>query len=439
MVREPATGQAGAMTENPSGSRAAPSAPYPPTDTGPRVTREEVRDLSRLRRSSTDKHVAGVAGGLGRHLDIDPVILRVLFVVLTFFGGAGLLVYGACWLLVPADDEPTAKVDLDPRTRNAALIGVGLLGALLTIGDLLGGDSWSQFWVPFPLVVIALVTWLVLSSRQRRRERREQYAAYGAYGAPQAPPPGWVGGPTPPAPPGTPGGHGPRVPPPGTPTYAAPPAYAGPPPPRAPRRPRDPRKRGPILFWFTLALVALGVGTVITLDLAAVDVADSAYPATALGLIALMLLVGAFYGRAGGLILLGLIASAAMVMASITQNWEGDQVHYAPRSAAAVHDDYDFDMGELKLDLRGVSDLAALDGRTIDVEGSIGHLEVIVPDGLDVTANAEIHGPGGIQLFGHDSGGIDVRAEAEADGGIDVPHLTINTTLDVGDIEVKQS
>ena len=42
----------------------------------------EARDLSRLRRSSTDRHVAGVAGGLGRHLDVDPVILRVAFVVL---------------------------------------------------------------------------------------------------------------------------------------------------------------------------------------------------------------------------------------------------------------------------------------------------------------------------------------------------------------------
>ncbi len=53
--------------------------------------------------SRSDRKVAGVAGGLARHLDIDPLILRVAFVVLVFFGGAGLILYGAGWLLVPED------------------------------------------------------------------------------------------------------------------------------------------------------------------------------------------------------------------------------------------------------------------------------------------------------------------------------------------------
>ena len=62
--------------------------------------------------------MAGVAGGLGRHLDVDPTILRVLFVVLVFFGGAGLLLYGALWLLVP--EEGTEHVgDLDQRVDRA--------------------------------------------------------------------------------------------------------------------------------------------------------------------------------------------------------------------------------------------------------------------------------------------------------------------------------
>ena len=66
--------------------------------------------------------------------------------------------------------------------------------------------------------------------------------------------------------------------------------------------PRDPRKRGPLLFWFTLALIALAEGTLGILDLAGAPIIDSAYPALALGITAVMLLVGAFYGRAGGLI-----------------------------------------------------------------------------------------------------------------------------------------
>ena len=49
-----------------------------------------MRDVNRLRRSTTDRYIAGVAGGLGRHFDIDPTVIRVLLAVLTFFGGAGV-------------------------------------------------------------------------------------------------------------------------------------------------------------------------------------------------------------------------------------------------------------------------------------------------------------------------------------------------------------
>ena len=72
---------------------------------GPRVTSAEVRDLARLRRTVADRKVAGVAGGIARHLDIDPLIMRVAFVVLSLFGGAGLIVYAACWILLPEDGQ----------------------------------------------------------------------------------------------------------------------------------------------------------------------------------------------------------------------------------------------------------------------------------------------------------------------------------------------
>src|SRR5262245_60849333 len=134
-----------------------PEAPPPPQDSGPRVTRDEVRDLGRLRRSTTDRKVAGVAGGLGRHLDVDPLILRVAFVVLVFFGGAGLILYGACWLLVPEDGAERAPFNLDERTRTVALIIVGAIAALALIGD-----SWGAFWFPWPVAIVALVAlWLL--------------------------------------------------------------------------------------------------------------------------------------------------------------------------------------------------------------------------------------------------------------------------------------
>ena len=77
------------------------------------MTRDEIRDLGRLRRSRDDRKIAGVAGGLARHLDVDPIILRVALVVLVFFGGAGLLIYGAGWLLVP--EEETERREAAPR------------------------------------------------------------------------------------------------------------------------------------------------------------------------------------------------------------------------------------------------------------------------------------------------------------------------------------
>ena len=100
---------------------------------------ENLRSYERLRRSVTDRKIAGVAGGLGRHLNIDPTVLRVLFVVLVFFGGAGLLIYAAAWLLVPEEGTERSVVQTSPSTRNTLLIVVGVLAALLLIGDTWGG------------------------------------------------------------------------------------------------------------------------------------------------------------------------------------------------------------------------------------------------------------------------------------------------------------
>ena len=84
-------------SRGPAGRPGRPPRPGPRRP--PRRPGTSIRDLGRLRRTAGDRKVAGVAGGLARHLDIDPVILRVAFVVLVFFGGAGLLLYVACWLL----------------------------------------------------------------------------------------------------------------------------------------------------------------------------------------------------------------------------------------------------------------------------------------------------------------------------------------------------
>jgi phage shock protein C len=65
----------------------------------------------KLYRSQTDRKVAGVCGGLAEYFNVDPTLIRVLFVVLAVCGGAGLVLYLAMWILVPDTSKappPTA-------------------------------------------------------------------------------------------------------------------------------------------------------------------------------------------------------------------------------------------------------------------------------------------------------------------------------------------
>lgn len=120
--------------------------PTPPVATGPNV----------LRRSSTDKVVAGVAGGLGRYLGIDPVILRVAFVVLTLAGLAGILVYIIGWIAIP-EEKPGEQVGAAQHSSgNTARMVVG--GLLILVGgavlfDNLIPDLSKYFW---PAAIILL-------------------------------------------------------------------------------------------------------------------------------------------------------------------------------------------------------------------------------------------------------------------------------------------
>lgn len=396
------------------------AAPGPGPDEGPRATREEIRDLGRLRRSTTDRKIAGVAGGLGRHLDIDPLLLRVALVVLVFFGGAGLLIYGACWLLVPEDDGTEATITLDERNRTVALVIVGGLAALALVGD-----SWGFIGFPWPIAIIGLIALYVLS-----RNKPKPVAPYDGGPVPSAP-----ASPTAPTDPAAP------VAPtwvPGAPPYAAPPlGYV---PPVAYVRPvqRDPRRRGPLLFWFTVALVALLEGVLGIADLAGAPVADAAYPALALATIGAMLVVGAFYGRAGGLILLGLIAAVVTAGATAADRWDGETTTERPVIAADLDESYSFGAGELVIDLTDVQDLENLDGRTLDLEVSVGRIEVIVPEGLAVDAQATVHGPGAIDLFGEQRDGISTTSSEFHDPGLgDHPELTIEADVDLGEIEMR--
>jgi phage shock protein PspC (stress-responsive transcriptional regulator) len=63
----------------------------------------------RLIRDSKNKMIAGVAAGIANYFEIDPNVIRLLFIVLAVFGGSGILIYFLLWLLLPKDSSKTTE------------------------------------------------------------------------------------------------------------------------------------------------------------------------------------------------------------------------------------------------------------------------------------------------------------------------------------------
>ena len=57
--------------------------------------------MKRLYRSESNKMIAGVCGGLAEYFNIDPVIMRLIFVLIALPGGVSILIYFLFWILIP--------------------------------------------------------------------------------------------------------------------------------------------------------------------------------------------------------------------------------------------------------------------------------------------------------------------------------------------------
>ena len=72
----------------------------------------------RLTRSVTDRKIAGVCGGLAEYFDLDAVIIRVVWLLLLFCAGTGLLAYIIMWIVVPlAPEHMTSPATATPAAR----------------------------------------------------------------------------------------------------------------------------------------------------------------------------------------------------------------------------------------------------------------------------------------------------------------------------------
>ena len=120
-----------------------------------------------LRRSTSDKVLAGVCGGLGRYLGVEPVLLRIAAVVLTLANGLGLIAYVIAWIVIPEerDGQPVAAVRTPKQETGRLVLG----GALVVLGlvlllDRIVPDLQRLFW---PLAVVAAGAAIMLAGLRR--------------------------------------------------------------------------------------------------------------------------------------------------------------------------------------------------------------------------------------------------------------------------------
>ncbi|GAA4287739.1 PspC domain-containing protein [Georgenia daeguensis] len=148
-----------------------------------------------------DRWIGGVAAGIARRLDVDPLLVRGILVVMSFFGGLGLLLYGLGWALLP--EESDGRIHLQEALRgnvDAALAGAV---AFAVIGISRPGTWWGGWdyrgggWFLFGLAVVAVVL-IVVAAFSRRGSGRPPAAPPGAEPGPG--PQGWTAPPPPAAP-----------------------------------------------------------------------------------------------------------------------------------------------------------------------------------------------------------------------------------------------
>lgn len=100
-----------------------------------------VRQGPRLVRRTDRRMIAGVAAGLGDYFEIDPTLVRLGFVLLSFFGGAGLVLYLVMWVVVPtpelsaAPPRDVARANVDDIVGEARRAGDSVRDAFRSRGS----------------------------------------------------------------------------------------------------------------------------------------------------------------------------------------------------------------------------------------------------------------------------------------------------------------
>ena len=448
-----------------SGSPQVP-APQPGTP-GPGGAPAPGQARPRPTRSRTDRKVAGVCGGLAAYLGIDSLILRVVVVVLTVFGGSGILLYIAGWLLLPDEGQQHSEVDrIIGRDRSrgpsvgavvAAVVLLLIVAGSLGLGAAVGGHWWGgpDLW---PLIVvggiIALIWYvrrdtpapLVWAAPAAQAQAQPPYAPQGSYTpytpqpphAPVSPAPATMSGPDAPTLVDVPVGAG-AIGPPSYP-WTAPPGPAVPPP-VPPRAERERSVLGAVTWW--VGLVAAGV--MLLLDRTGTwQLHPVIFFAVLLAVVGLGLVVGAFAGRSHGLIVLGVGLSVVTALVSAVPAVGAGRtgtVSWAPASLSAVPTDgYSLAAGKATLDLSGTA-LDTGPGGEVQAQLGAGKLVVIVPSDVRVALHADVGLGSIVTPDGRHQNGVGQTVDAVYGPSTATARGTLTLRLDLGagQLEVRNA
>lgn len=372
--------------------------PPPPDD---EFRSERVRTLAGIQRATDDRVIAGVCTGAARYLNIDPVVLRIALVVLTFAGLAGPILYLAAWFLLPEEGaERSIAADWfnldanEPQFRAAGLI----IAVVLAVGALVSDAAWDGDWVIWPLVPIAIGYWVfVVRPRRKREQLAKFYADTGVKPAELQ-----------------------------IEEYKAAVVAEH----LARHQMYEPRSKA--LVGLTMSAVLIAVAVTWLIDLSGVAVGAPTYLAVALAVVSLGLLIGTFFGYGGPLIAIGLAVGLALGLTTVLPTVRMGDERLHPTYAAELERSYEHGVGRFELNLTGLSDPDELAGRTIDVDMGVGETVVLLPEELPVHIVAHLDlgqlTVFGQQIHGHDNA-LDVADEDES-------RLTLRLDQRVGNMEV---
>jgi phage shock protein PspC (stress-responsive transcriptional regulator) len=400
-----------------------------PASAAPAATSDSLSALPRKRlyRDPTGP-IGGVAGGFAGYFDVDPAIARLLWII-ALFSGVGFPAYLVCWLVIPK-----AKVwpppgyggmpaSVSPSNQTALLSGLVILGLVAIVGT--GVNGLGQYLLPAALVGVGVY---LLSQRGAFSEARAATPVAGASadaatGVASSELAAWQ--------------------------HASDSAPSG---------------RKSLVTPTVLSLLAIGAGVLAALHAAGLlHVSVGSVAAGALVIVGAGLLASLWFGRARGLVPVGMGLVCVMLVAPTVASWSDDaediqqalqdrqwglgdlvrastregtgNVSHAPQTFEELQPSYELGAGELTLDLTALDFSATT--RDVRVEVGVGKAVVILRDDAPVEIHGEV-GIGDAQVLGNEREGLGANFDTDAVPQGTPGKLALTLEVGIGHAEVRR-